>query len=182
MSLPRDMASPDNIFYINGIAFTKPEELGVETEIDGSLSILRLQNPDYPIEIHLLVGPFADVIQNATATRLTHYAPENGDLMETTREILGRTFLGAVAADTEVDSGAEITALIDKSGTNREGCQYFEKSYLIMADQSVFESNVLLFDGNSDQVAVIGCRASALLQDQVEEWKDQILQDLHFVS
>src|SRR5271157_1762515 len=175
------MPSSDNAFDAGPISFVKPSELEVDVRRAETITIIRLRNPDYRMEINLLVGPLLDVVKNTTPTQISYYPPEGQEMTDGDRVLVSRMFLGAIEGDTVLDTGDEITPFSDREGSNRNGHPFYEKAFFAFPDQSVYECTVLVFDPQTTNVAVIGCRANLAVQEQVEEWKEEILQDLNFL-
>jgi hypothetical protein len=165
-----------------GIEFQRPPELELRTQEMDEMTALRLGNPDFRMEINILTGPLLEVIQNATATRISYYPPEGQVMTESDRNLVGSLFLAGVDGDSVLDTGSEITSLTDVKSANKTGYPYMERSHLAYPDKSVFECTTIVFDTTSDHVAVIGCRANTSFQDQVVQWKEMILQDMEFVK
>ena len=177
--MPKKRASNQKVTG-GGITFQKPAELEMRTQVMDEMTVFRLGNPDFRMEINILAGPLLDVIKNATATRISYYPPEGKTISENDRDLIGNLFLAGIEGDSVLDTGSEVTPLTDVKGTNNAGYPYMERSHLAYPDKSVFECTTIVFDTASDHVAVIGCRANDSVQDQVAQWKEKIIQDMVF--
>ena len=100
-----------------GIIFQKPAELALRTQPVDQMTALRLGDQDLQMEINVLTGPLLDVIQNATATRISYFPPEGQVMTENDRNLVGSLFLAGVEGDSALDTGSEITPLTDVNGT-----------------------------------------------------------------
>jgi hypothetical protein len=169
-------------FSAAGVTFSKPADLDARVATLGAVQVVRLGNPAYMMELNIMVGPLMEVVAIATPTKMSFHPPEGGGLTRDAARTIGNLFLGALAADSAVSTGGDVKTFVDDSGTTSQGYSYAVRGFTCMPDDSVAQCAALVFDRDRPTVAVVAYRGHVKHRDEMERWKEEIVQSLTFAN
>ena len=163
------------------VSYKVPRGLKPEVLDRGTYTVVRLRHPTARMELNLLYGPDKEVLPNLTQTRVSFHPPKGQEkLKPSDKALLGKMALAGIKADVNVDllqgGHDEATTIAARQGKTKKKCLYVEEKLSSLG----LQCTTIVFDADSSTIAVIGYRSAVKHEEDVDGWKDQILDSIAF--
>ncbi len=166
---------------MKNMSYKTPNGLIAEQMNMNKFKIIRFHHPTAKMEMSLLYGKCNDVLQNLTATSVSFYLPkEQEKLTQQDKETLGNMVLAGIRTDLNLELVGECANDTlnpgQLLGQTKNGYFYIEEKLTSSGD--VVQCTTIIFDTNSDTVAVIGYRTSRANKKDADCWKEKLLNSI----
>jgi hypothetical protein len=165
-----------------GIKFATPQGLKAECNEFDAITVCRLRHPTARMELSVLSGPWDALMKAATQTSVRYFPPEGKAMTDKDREMLGRTFLGAVKADLDASLAGEgqEPSRIAEEHKGRTTAGYVFLSQILESDGGVAQGTSVVFDPGAMRAALVAFRSAAAHVADVKKWSDAVGQSIGF--
>lgn len=163
-----------------GVAFDKPDEFEVREAQVGLCHVVRLGVKDLRLEMNLMVGSVFDVAKAASPTKVSLHLPIGKNAGPSDVLTVANMLLAALEADASLESGGVIKNQSSQKGVTKKGLVFIGSSFFSGSNQDVVQGVSVIFEKDSERVAVVAYRGNVSLKDKLTAWHARIVDSLEF--